>query len=72
MLSTEHFATGCYQHNTRISDGTTLFFDHFHGGDWVIQGGAGGRGNALFVGGMCRRTALRGSGLVREGVMLLT
>jgi hypothetical protein len=50
MLSGSHLSTGCYQHNIGFRDGTMIFFRRFRRGIFVVQGGAGGTLNALFMG----------------------
>ncbi|WP_143024270.1 hypothetical protein [Pseudomonas abietaniphila] len=50
MLSGGHSSTGCYQHNIGFRDGTMIFFRRFPWGVFVVQGGAGGTRNALFMG----------------------
>lgn len=42
MLSVEHLATGCYEHNTSFLGVTMVILRSFWRGDLVMQDGAGG------------------------------
>jgi hypothetical protein len=50
MLLQGHFSTRCYQHNIGFREGTMIFFKRFQWRVFVVQGGAGGTLNALFMG----------------------
>jgi hypothetical protein len=69
MLSGSHFATGCYQHNIGFRAGTMIFFRRFRWRVFVVQGGAGGTRNALFMG---RNRTLNRRKLTIVGTRVLT